>query len=93
MPVSTHVERTMAAGRQRRTNALSVFFSLRAWRHIAAAIGMLGFDTVEQDNIHKDRTVRISPTVSVRNGSRISIGPGSEAVSYTHLTLPTILRV
>ena len=70
MPVSTHVDRTMPAQRQRRGNALGVFFSFRAWKHIAAAIGMLGFDTVEQDSIQKDGTVRLSPTVSVRNGYR-----------------------
>jgi len=85
MPVSTHVDRTAPAGRQRRSNAVGVFFSFKAWKHIAAGIGMLGFDTVEQDDIDKDRTVRMSPTVSVRNGSRISIGPGAEIGQGCHL--------
>ena len=85
MPVRTHVDRTTPAARQRKANAMGVFFSLRAWKHIASTLGMLGFDTVEQDNIHKDRSIRMSPTVSVRNGSRISIGPGSEVGQGCHL--------
>lgn len=58
--------------------ALKVVFSPRAWKHIAAVITFLGYDTVEQDKITMDHSVRMSPTVSVRNGSRISIGAGSE---------------
>jgi acetyltransferase-like isoleucine patch superfamily enzyme len=85
MAVRTHVDRATPAGRQRRNNAVGVFFSPRAWKHIAAAIGMLGFDTIEQDSIQKDKSVRMSPTVSVRNGARISIGPGSEVGQGCHL--------
>ncbi|MBS1691335.1 MAG: acyltransferase [Actinobacteria bacterium] len=85
MPVRTQVDRTTSADRQRRANALGVLLSPRAWRHIAAAIGMLGFDTIEQDNIHKDKSVRMSPSVSVRNGTRISIGAGSEIGQGCHL--------
>lgn len=57
---------------------LKVIFSPRAWRQIAAVIAFIGHDTVGQNDIRKGGTVRMSPTVSVRNGSRISIGPGSE---------------
>jgi acetyltransferase-like isoleucine patch superfamily enzyme len=62
----------------RLVRGLKVIFSFRAWRNIAAVIAFIGYDTLEQNDIHMDRTVRMSPTVSVRNGSRISIGPGSE---------------
>lgn len=65
--------------------ALKVVFSPRAWKHIAAVISFLGYDTVEQDHVTKDHTVRMSPTVSVRNGSRISIGAGSEIGQGCHL--------
>jgi acetyltransferase-like isoleucine patch superfamily enzyme len=57
---------------------LKVVFSPRAWRQIAAVIAFFGYDTLEQNNIRMDGTVRMSPTVSVRNGSRISVGAGSE---------------
>lgn len=66
-------------------NALKVMFSVRAWRHMAAVIAFFGYDTVEQDKIRKDRSVKMSPTVSVRNGANIAIGFGSEIGQGCHL--------
>jgi acetyltransferase-like isoleucine patch superfamily enzyme len=70
---------------QRVINAVKVIFSLSAWRHIVAVIAFFGMDTVEQDKIHKDRTVRISPTVSVRYGHNIAIGSGARIGQGCHL--------
>jgi len=70
---------------QRVVNAVKVIFSLSAWRHIAAVIAFFGMDTVEQGKIRKDRTVLMSPTVSVRNGANIAIGPGSHIGQGCHL--------
>lgn len=70
-------------GRFRR--ALHALFSPRAWLQRLLIANFFGYDTLEQAAIHKGPSVRLSPTVSVRNGARIKIGEGAEIGQFGNL--------
>lgn len=58
--------------------ALAMLFSPRAWRQILMVVNFYAYDTYEQGMVKVGKGVRIAPTVSVRNGARVSIGDGAE---------------
>lgn len=51
---------------------------VRTWRRWARIGNFLGYDGAELDEAALGAGVRISPTVSVRNGRRIRIGAGAQ---------------
>lgn len=58
--------------------ALAMLLSPRAWKQLLMVLNFLAYDSYEQGAITKGPNVRLAPTVSVRNGARISIGEGAE---------------
>ena len=65
----------------------------RVVRHWLKAFQQQGFDALP-DRSHPGRTSQITPTVEEAIRAKLREGERTwTAVSYTHLTLPTILRV
>ena len=65
--------------------ALRMLFSFRAWRSLLLVANFFAYDTYGQGDIRTGAGVRLAPTVSVRNGRRITIGAGAEIGQGCHL--------
>ncbi|MCW2540853.1 MAG: acyltransferase [Frankiales bacterium] len=60
----------------RARRALSTVANPGTYRSLARLVNFFGYDLAGQSDISVGRGVRMSPTTSVRNGARITIGDG-----------------
>jgi acetyltransferase-like isoleucine patch superfamily enzyme len=67
----------VAEPRSRIWCALGTFSSPTTYKNFARRANFFGYDVAEQGRIQIGAGVRMSPTVSVRNGERIRIGAGA----------------
>jgi len=74
---STRGGAAMAARPRGLIRALRTAVSRRTWQNYARLANFFGYDGAGQQAISRGPGVRMSPTVSVRNGTRISIGAGA----------------
>ncbi len=70
---------------QRRKRALHTLASPQTWARFGKLANFFGYDTSGTNLIALGDGVRMSPTVSVRNGERISIGAGSHIGQWSCL--------
>lgn len=64
--------------RDRRLRAIRTLVSPRTWRQVLMVMNFYGYDSAEVAKATLATGVALSPTVSVRNGARLSVGANSE---------------
>ncbi|WP_125774735.1 acyltransferase [Antribacter gilvus] len=65
--------------------AASRLLSPTTWRQLARVVNFLGYDGAGASDATVGAGVRLSPTVSVRNGARITIGEGANVGQWCYL--------
>jgi acetyltransferase-like isoleucine patch superfamily enzyme/glycosyltransferase involved in cell wall biosynthesis len=87
--VAWHQDRSTRGGMQVaaaiKTKARGRWGSPTTWKQFARLVNFFAYDSAERAAMALAAGVRLSPTVSIRNGERISIGPGAHIGQGDHL--------
>lgn len=73
----TRGHKALAAGRD--------MLAPQTWRDLGRLVNFFRYDVAEQRAIRTGSSVKMSPTVSVRNGRRVSIGDGAHIGQWSSL--------
>jgi acetyltransferase-like isoleucine patch superfamily enzyme len=57
--------------------AARTLLSPSTWLHLSKVVNFFGYDSEGRRSAHVGAGVRLSPTTSIRNGGRVTIGPGA----------------
>jgi acetyltransferase-like isoleucine patch superfamily enzyme len=69
----------------RRRRPMQQFGEPNTWLRLGKLVNFFGYDSAERRAATVGAGARISPTVSMRNGDRISIGPGAHIGQWCYL--------